>query len=297
MVRRQRGAAVDQRAATTTVRCALQVAERRLVAAGIPSAALDARVLLRALLTSSAAALYLLLDEPLAPEALAAFQELINRRAAGTPVAYLTGSREFYGLALRVTTAVLIPRPETELLVERAAVLVPQNALVADVGTGSGAIAVAVAQMRPDVRLLAIDNSLDACRVARANVYRLGQAARVKILAGDLLTALNGPLDAVLANLPYLTSEEMRTLQRDVRQEPLKALDGGPDGLELYRRLFADLRQRRPTPTLVLCEIGPEQAAAALALAHAALPAHQATVQQDLAGRPRLLEVVNGRVR
>jgi len=276
-----------------TRRSALSIAQRDLSGAGIETAALDGRVLLSHVLGVSAAELYSSLYDALNDSAYLVFRQLVERRMAGEPVAYLTGRREFYGIDLEVCKDVLVPRPETELLVERALALLPPRALVADVGCGSGAIGVAVAWHRPDVRVLAIDTSPAACRAAAGNVERLGLTSRVGVICGDLLAPARSPLDAVLANLPYLSEADLAALSRDVRHEPRSALDGGTDGLDLYRRLFEDLAGRRPQPAVVLCEIGPLQAEAMSGMASAALPEHRVRVLDDLAGHPRLVETVS----
>ncbi|HEY8743334.1 MAG TPA: peptide chain release factor N(5)-glutamine methyltransferase [Chloroflexota bacterium] len=273
-----------------TIRQALQEAQRRFSAARVAAPALDARVLLRHALGVTDADLFLQLDDPLPAVPAAAFADVVERRLTGEPVAYLIRRREFYGLDFRVSPAVLIPRPETELLVEHAIEALPDGARVVDVGTGSGAIAVAVARRRPEVQLLAVDRSLAACRVALSNVRDHELMDRVNVLCSDLLSAVQAPFHAVLANLPYLRHDELTALATDVQREPQQALDGGPDGLELYRRLLSDLADRRPAPTLVLCEIAPMQAAAMSALVTAALPNHRLRVLVDLAGRARLVE-------
>jgi release factor glutamine methyltransferase len=272
------------------VRHALQGAVAHLRAARITTPALDARVLLQHLLQCTPTELFRRLDEPLSPGQSSALAQLVGRRAAGEPAAYLTGRKEFYGVDFAVTPDVLIPRPETELLVERAINLLPVRSRVVDVGTGSGAIAASVARHRPDIRVLAVDRSAAACRVARRNVCTQRVAHQVGIACSDLLAAVRWPVDAILANLPYLTSNELPTVSAEVQWEPRLALDGGLDGLALYRRLFADLALRRPAPALVLCEIAPFQSEAMLALASEALPLHRAQVLPDLAGRARLLE-------
>jgi len=246
-------------------------------------------VLLRHVLDVTAAELFLRLDDLLPEESTAAFADFVARRLAGEPVAYLTGLREFYGLDFRVSPDVLIPRPETELLVECAIELLPDGARVVDVGTGSGAIAIAVARCRTDVRPLAVDRSLAACRVALSNVRDHEVMTRVDVVCSDLLTAVKAPFDAVLANLPYLRHDELTALAAELQREPQQALDGGQDGLELYRRLLSDLAERRPRPTLVLSEIAPMQRDAMLTLVAAALPDHRVQVLSDLAGHARLV--------
>jgi release factor glutamine methyltransferase len=277
-------------AAVNTVRHAVRAAAARLTAAGIATPGLDARVLAEHVLRCTPTELVLRLDEPLAAEQSSGLAHLVERRAAGEPTAYLTGRKEFYGVEFAVTPDVLIPRPETELLVERAIDALPEGARVVDLGTGSGAIATAIARHRPDIRVLAVDRSAAAARVARNNVRVQGLERRVGVVCSDLLAAVRWPLDGVLANLPYLTTDEIPALSAEVRWEPRLALDGGGDGLTLYRRLFTDLAARRPTPALVLCEIAPLQSDTILALASAALPGHRVQIVPDLAGRARLLE-------
>ena len=161
-----------------------------------------------------------------------------------------------------------------------------------DVGTGSGAIAVAVAANRPDVRVLAVDASAGACLVARHNVVRHRLARRVGVVNGDLLRSVRGPIDGILANLPYLDAREMAMLSADVQCEPAQALDGGPDGLDLYRRLLASINSRKVQPSVVLCEIGPAQGDAMRAIAERYLAGYTLRLLPDLAGRVRLLEAV-----
>ena len=234
--------------------------------------------------------LFLHLDDPLSPERAGALQRLVAQRSAGEPIAYLTGWREFFGFDLQVTPDVLIPRPETELLVERAITALPPGATAVDIGTGSGAIAIAVARRRPDLRLLAIDRSPEACRVARTNVDSQHVQHAVGVVCADLLSAVRWPVQAILANLPYLRRDELPALPREVRCEPQQALDGGYDGLELYRRLLTDLASRRPSPVLVLCEIAPMQADVMAGLVKSALPGCEVRVYPDLAGRARVVE-------
>jgi release factor glutamine methyltransferase len=190
-----------------------------------------------------------------------AFASLIARRAAGCPSAYLTGRCEFYGIALDVDPRVLIPRPETERLVEVAAAALAAHPapVIVDVGTGSGAIALALAHLVPDARVIAIDVSEDALAVARGNAERLDLAARVTWCRGDALDALAGivppaGVDAICANPPYVPTCDMASLAREIREhEPRVALDGGPDGLVVHRRIVAAASAYlRPGGVLVL---------------------------------------------
>lgn len=229
--------------------------------------ALDAEVLLRYVLGVDRTRLYLEPDLQLTSDEALLYRSLLNRRAAGEPAAYLTGTREFFGLEFAVNPAVLIPRPETELLVE----IVLENLrplsgspLIIDVGTGSGAIAVSLAANLNVAEILAIEVSGAALQVARENAARNNTAHRIAFLEGDLLEAVPagwlGRTDWITANLPYIPSGEIPGLQKDVTDyEPHLALDGGTDGLDLYRRLIPRAeRILRPGGGLIM-EIGPDQ--------------------------------------
>ena len=217
-----------------TVAAALRAATARLATAGCATPRLDADLLLAVVLETTRTSLYLHAPAAVLDRAAGArFGALINRRAAREPVAYIVGRKEFRRISLAVDRRVLIPRPETELLVELGCSLAP-GASVLDVGTGSGAVALALKHERPDLDVHATDISADALAVARANAARLGLA--VRFLEGDLTCGLR--CDAVLANLPYV--EAGAELAPEIsRYEPPAALFGGADGLDLVRRLVA----------------------------------------------------------
>jgi release factor glutamine methyltransferase len=241
----------------------------------------DAEVLLAHVLGVGTAALHAHPERPLAPAQAERFAALAARRREGEPVAYLTGRRGFRWLELEVDARVLIPRPETEHLVE-AALGLPAAARVADVGTGSGAVALALATERPDLRVVGADVSPGALAVARANAARLG--AEVTWLLGDLLAAVPGRLDAVVANPPYVPDGE--ELPRDVAAfEPALALRAGPDGLDVIRRLVPAAAARAPFLAL---EVGAGQAPAVTALCRGAGFA-SVEVTRDLAGHERVV--------
>lgn len=246
-------------------------------------AALDTDVLLAHALGATKESLYADPDAAVAPSDAAAFDALVERRANGEPVAYLRGWKEFYGLRFAVDPRVLIPRPETETVVD--AIRASGARLVADVGTGSGAIAVALAVNDPDVRVIATDISADALAVARLNVEAHGVAERVELRQGDLLAPIRERVDAVAANLPYLTDASVaeRTGERtSLAFEPSIAVLAGPDGLALVRRAIRDLpRVLRPGGTAYF-ECDPPQARALAA-------EHGGEVLVDLAGNERVL--------
>jgi release factor glutamine methyltransferase len=219
--------------ARTTVRDALDSALIALTASGCPTPRLDAEVLLASAMGVDRAVVIADPGRGLEPGEARAFQDFARRRAQREPVAYILGRKAFRRLELAVDPRVLIPRPETEHVVE-AALGLPRGATVVDVGTGSGAIALALADERPDLRVLATDSSADALAVARANGARLG--LRVEWLEGDLLAPVDGPVDAVVSNPPYVRLGE-RLGPEITRYEPAEALFAGEDGLDVYRRL------------------------------------------------------------
>jgi release factor glutamine methyltransferase len=280
---------------TATIGSLLAEGTARFAAAGLTCAPQDARRLLGAVLGIDELALYLEPQRSVDAEATARFHAIVERRATHEPVQHLLGYEEFRGLRIGVTPDVLIPRPETEGLVERALELLADRAgaIVADIGTGSGAIACALASARPDLEVLAVDRSLGALSVASENVRGLGLAARVRLVAGDLfgpLGSLGGSLDMIVANPPYLPSGIIPTLPVEVeRFEPHLALDGGPDGLRVLRRLVAQAPRFLRPGTWLLMEIGEEQAGP-LASLMAAEGFSRIGARRDLRGVERYIE-------
>ena len=218
------------------------------------------------------------------------YTELIARRAAHYPLPYLTGRSEFYGLDFLVTPEVLIPRPETELLVDLA--LARRPASVVDVGTGSGCVAIALAVHLPRALVYAIDASAAALAVARLNADRHGVAGRVQLMAGDLLTPRPRLVDLIVSNPPYVAADEWAALPVSVRDhEPRLALDGGTDGLVIIQRLLSEAPAVLRPGGVLLIEIGARQGDAASYLALTAFPGSTVRVHADLAGHDRVLEV------
>ena len=268
----------------------LDWARIRLGGSGVPSAFRESSLLLRTLLGLEEAELLAHDLDPVPPAVESAFRGLVERRAAGTPVAYLTGEREFWGRRFRVDRRVLIPRPESEHLVEIALGLsLVATPLVIDVGTGSGCLAVTLACERPAWRLLATDRSPAALVVAGANASRHGVSSRVARVASDLLASLDArSADLVLANLPYIAPEDAAELSVEVRDhEPAAALFAPNRGLALLERLLAEGAERLRPGTWLACELGAGQAEAALVAAERLGRWSPGEVRHDLAGIQR----------
>ncbi len=281
----------------TTVGWAINAAKQRLDDANCPTSHLDAQVILAHVLDVDRTWLFAHYDYKLTTEQAATYTTLIVRRMHHEPVAYLIGRKEFYGLEFMVDRRVLIPRPETELLVDAVldqSELRDHNPLrIADVGTGSGAIALSIAANAPNATLYAIDVSPDALEVARANAQRLDERHQVTLLQGDLLTPLPERVDIIVANLPYISSPVYPTLDSDVRDyEPPVALEAGPEGLDAMARLLGQAPQYLQTNGIIYLEIGYDQGAAVLGLASSLLPQNRGvTLRQDYSGRDRLVTI------
>lgn len=264
---------------------------------GIPSARLDAELIVGHVLGLDRVKVYLNFDRPLSDAELEALRPLVRRRAAREPLAWVLGVKEFFGRDFTVRPGVLVPRPDTETLIE--AFLAEGSAsdepvYVVDVGSGSGCIGLTIALERPDVRLFAVDLSEDALACTRANVERHGLKDRVAVLRGDALAPVPAtrPIDWVVSNPPYIPTAELAGLAPEVAKlEPKLALDGGADGLDVYRRLVpaAAARARKG----VVVEVGAGQAPAVAALMEAA--GLTAEAKKDLAGVERV--VIGRRVR
>jgi release factor glutamine methyltransferase len=280
---------------------ALLAASRRLREAGSASPQLDSVVLMAHVLGVSKTWLYAHPSRQLTEGEIEHYEILVRRRMCHEPVAYLVGYKSFFGLDITVDKRVLIPRPETELLVERALAYARElvredhTPSIADVGTGSGAIAVALAVNLPQATVYATDLSEGALAVAEQNVWRYGVGEQVQLLPGNLLDPVPGPVDIVVANLPYVASEDLPHLAEQVRDyEPVLALDGGPGGLHVIRELLHSIADRpaereklRPGSRLYL-EIGAGQGQALRSLVEQCLPGAQFNLLLDYADLDRV---------
>lgn len=276
---------------TPTIRVALEQARQRFAALPDVEPRLDAEVLMSHVLGRERSYLLTWPERELTPQQHDRFQALVQRRAAGEPVAHLTGQREFWSLPLRVTPDTLIPRPETELLVEHALAHMPSEAgaYAADLGTGTGAVALALASERPSWRLRATDLSDDALTVARANAAAL-RIDTVEFARGDWCEALDGlRFTVIVSNPPYVAEDDPHLNRGDVRFDPASALRSGADGLDDIRRIAHCCRRHLERDGWLLLEHGPGQGAACrqvlLDLGYQDVGTHR-----DLAGRDRITE-------
>ena len=306
---------------TGTFREALRRASQALAEAGSDEAHLEAELLLAHALDTDRTHLYQRLPEELPSGAGGRFEALLRRRLAHEPTAYIVGHREFFGLELEVTPAAIIPRQETETLVELVLDFVRERGLVepriADIGVGCGAIAVALAVSLPQATVIAVDISPDALALARRNAERHAVAERIDFREGDLLAPLDESahpepvegraypeptadvgldssrrVDVIAANLPYVRSGDFEAGPPEIREhEPRLGLDGGPDGLRLIGRLLRDAPACLKPGGALFAEIGEEQGEAALALARACFPQARIEIKQDLSALDRVLVV------
>jgi release factor glutamine methyltransferase len=265
----------------------------KLAAAGdVEDPGLESEVLIRHMLNLTRAQLFTDLSVELSPGQQAAIDLRAERRLDGEPLAYIINSREFYGLDFFVDSRVLIPRPETELLVEETIRLFKDRteAVLADIGTGSGAIAVSVAVNLAAAKILATDVSPQALEAAGANARRHRVEERIDFLQGDLLEPLKSPADAIIANLPYVRTSDWQAMP-SAAFEPRIALDGGQDGLDYIKRLIDHLPGKVKQGGYVLLEIGLGQAEAVILYVKKAFPETRIEVLKDLAGIDRVVEI------
>ncbi len=307
----------------SAVRDLIEEAAARLAEAGIEDARREALALLSAVLDTPRSHLLAHPEEFAPPGDRERYRAAVTRRAAHEPFAYVVGHKEFFGLDFEVSDVVLIPRPETELLVERAidtarhlhrVATTPVNhapslgaandetkpsqrgrsrgPLAVDLGTGSGAIAISIAARVGNLRLIAVDSSPEAITVASQNAERHGVADRIDFRCGDLLGVVPEAFDLLLGNLPYIPSGEIDQLMPEVsRYEPRSALDGGPDGALLTRRALWQVANRAKAPLVMLFEIGDGQGPELERYAAHLFPDAKVKVERDIAGRERLLSI------
>lgn len=271
----------------------LSRAADRLACAGVDSSLLDAQLMLARVLGTSRLSLIAHPDRLLSSAEADQFQHMVERRESREPLAYILGTREFYSLDFDIAPGVLIPRPETELLVEIAVErLQGLPARIADIGTGSGAVAVAVAVNLPAARILATDISDAALEVAAVNAAKHLVADRVSFARADMaepLVGAGGGFDAILCNPPYIPTSEIAALQPEIsRWEPIEALDGGPDGLDAYRKLLPQAASVLAEDGFLAVEVGAGQASAVRGLA-LAVGYGSIECRKDLAGIDRVV--------
>jgi len=272
-----------------TLKQALGRAREILVANNIEDAPLESELLLKHALNISRVQLYLDLDHELSPEQEETFWHLIERRLSHEPTAYITRHREFYGLDFYVDPSVLIPRPESELLVEKALKLAQNHTVstIAEVGTGCGAIAISLALNLPQAKIYATDISAPALKVALFNCQKHGVVDRICLLAGDMLDPLPEPVDLIVANLPYVKESEISA----VGFEPLVALNGGSDGLDKIRQLCCQVGDKLRPEGCLLVEIGQGQETVVTTFLCSLFPSAEIEVAPDLSGIDRVISL------
>ncbi|MYC29881.1 MAG: peptide chain release factor N(5)-glutamine methyltransferase [Chloroflexi bacterium] len=281
------------------LREAVQQTHRTLEASHIPDARLEAEVMLMNVMRLQRHDLFSQQETEVSAQQEQMLSQILERRLKREPLAYILQYKEFYGVNLLVNPNVLIPRPETECMVEHALFMAlmgmeTPELVIADVGTGTGAIAVNLALHLPAARIHAVDVEDSVLDVAAYNIRAHNVADRVFLGKGDLLDPIPEPVDLILANLPYIPAERLPNLQPEVRWEPQLALDGGPDGLDLIRRLLEQAPGKLKEHGIILLELDPEQVPAVEALAKQVFPEAETSVEKDLAQRDRIFVINRG---
>ena len=282
-----------------TVREFLHQTQQTLEASGIPDARLEAEVMLMNVMQMPRQGLFSQQESEGSAQQETELAQMLERRLKREPLAYILGYKEFYGVNLLVTSSVMIPRPETEALVEHTLFMSlmgmeTRELVIADVGTGNGAIAVNLAIHLPAARIYALDNADAVLDVASYNIRAHNVADRVTLSKGDLLEPLPEPADLIVANLPYIPSERIPTLQPEIQWEPREALDGGLDGLDLIRRLLTQATEKLKEHGVILLELDPEQVPAVEEMAQRLFPEATTSVEQDLARQDRMFVINQG---
>lgn len=275
-----------------TLKQALNRAKRILAANSIEDASLESELLLRHALGIDRVQLYTELNHELDRKQEAIFRNLIKRRLYGEPTAYITGHREFYGLDFYIDSNVLIPRPESELLVEKALKLAQNHIVpsIAEIGTGCGAIAISLGLNLPQAEIYATDISASALEVALFNCQKYRVGNRIHLLHGDMLKPLPEPVDLIVANLPYIKQSELRQMS-SANFEPLLALNGGSDGLEKIQQLCCQVSSKLCPRGFLLLEFGQGQGRAVTALLRSLFPLAKIEVTPDLGGIDRIVSL------
>jgi len=278
------------------LRTVIQDTHQKLEAAGIPDARLEAEVFVMNVMHMPRQAIFSEQETEVSAPQQTSLDSMLERRFSREPLAYILGQREFYGINVMVTPAVLIPRPETEGLVEHALFMAlmgmeSTELVIADVGTGSGAIAINLAIHLPAAKIFAVDVADEVLDVASFNIRAHGVSDRISLAIGDLLEPVPEPVDLIVANLPYIPTGRIPTLQPEVQREPTLALDGGPDGLDLVRRLLAQAEDKLKDHGIILLELDPEQVPIVQELALKHFPEGATSVEQDLARMDRILAI------
>ena len=280
-----------------SLRQILQQTHHTLESYDIPDARLEAEVALMNVLQIPRQAIFSQQESEVTPQQEISLNEIIQRREQREPLAYILGYREFYGINLFVNTDVLIPRPETESLVEHTlfmALMGMESAelVIADIGTGTGAIAINLGIHMPVARIYAVDNFDSVLDVTSYNVRTHNVSDRIKLLKGDLMDPVPEPVDVIVANLPYIPSKRISTLQPEVQWEPIQALDGGEDGLDLIKRLLQQASQGSLKPHgVIILEVDPEQVPPIQQLAAELFPQSEVSVEKDLAQMDRMVVI------
>ena len=263
---------------------------------GIQDYSIEAEVLLRHAIGIDRVKFFQSLNCDLSSSTKISFDDMIHRRSSREPLAYIVGSREFYGLDFIVNPHVLIPRQETELLVEEVLNFLSlyslKNPLIADIGTGSGSIAISIAKNSEDSTIFAIDKSIDALKVANLNRHKHGVSDRVKLLHGHLLSPLSQKVDVIVSNPPYIASHIIGNLEPEVQNEPREALDGGYSGVDSINEIISSSTCILKSSGMIAIEINYDHSEEAKKLCHEYFPKAEISVIKDLTRTPRMVKIV-----
>ncbi len=258
----------------------------------IADSALECELLVRSALGYTKSDFYSHLPDTVTEHEMLLINQLIERRLIGEPTPYILGTKEFYGIEFNVSKDVLIPRPETELLVDLSLKQIKEGCLIADIGTGSGCIAVSIASHLPNVRIIAVDKSIEALKMAGKNIMMHDMIDRIDLLNSDLLTSFKPGLkfDLIVSNPPYVPKDIYETLDKEIQFEPTIALNGGTDGLDIIRRLLQQANTMLSDGGSLLFEVFSDNSNEAFTLTSELIPKSKVTMHTDLLGLPRVIE-------